>query len=170
MIVERGPAEHGRTAAEHLAAVRLEYEAQVRRFEAARARLLEIMDQKARMRPEALRNSASARMQARLASLPVIEQAKGILMAQRRCQPEEAFELLRRASQRANIKVSVLASLVVQSVASPATGNSSMPAQLDSRHADQARSSSTQPGAGRLNGQPRAGRLNGQRPALGKGR
>jgi hypothetical protein len=52
--------------------------------------------------------------------MPVIEQAKGILMAQQRCGPDEAFDLLRRASQRANIKVSVLAAHIVEQVASPA--------------------------------------------------
>ena len=49
----------------------------------------------------------------------MIEQAKGILMAQYRCLPEEAFELLRRASQRANVKVSVLAVQIVEQIASP---------------------------------------------------
>ena len=48
-----------------------------------------------------------------------IEQAKGILMAQQRCGPDEAFDLLRRASQRANIKISVLAAQIVENVASP---------------------------------------------------
>jgi len=69
--------------------------------------------------PDRLRHSAYARLQARLASMPVIEQAKGVLMAQQRCGPDEAFELLRRASQRANIKVSVLAAQIVEQVASP---------------------------------------------------
>ena len=50
--------------------------------------------------------------------MPVIEQAKGILMAQNRCGPEEAYELLRRASQRANVKVSVLAAQIVAQIAS----------------------------------------------------
>jgi hypothetical protein len=58
------------------------------------------------------------RLQARLESLSVIEQAKGILMAQQRCGPEEAFDLLRRASQRANIKVHVLAVKIVAETAS----------------------------------------------------
>jgi AmiR/NasT family two-component response regulator len=46
--------------------------------------------------------------------MPVIEQAKGILMAQQRCGPDAAFDLLRRASQRANIRVSILAAQIVQ--------------------------------------------------------
>ncbi len=58
---------------------------------------------------------AYARLKARLDTMPVIEQAKGIIMARERCGPEEAFDLLRRASQRANLKVHVLAaSLVAQ--------------------------------------------------------
>src|SRR5215471_13712662 len=44
-----------------------------------------------------------------LDTMPVIEQAKGILMAQRSCGPDEAFDLLRRASQRFNVPVRVLA-------------------------------------------------------------
>jgi AmiR/NasT family two-component response regulator len=50
--------------------------------------------------------------------MPVIEQAKGIVMAQHRCGPEEAFDLLRRASQRNNVKVHVLAEQIVKVVAS----------------------------------------------------
>jgi hypothetical protein len=37
-------------------------------------------------------------LEARLATLPVIEQAKGILMAKQGCDPDEAFDILRRAS------------------------------------------------------------------------
>jgi AmiR/NasT family two-component response regulator len=40
-------------------------------------------------------------------------------MAQYRCPPEEAFDLLRRASQRANVKVSVLAAQIVEQTATP---------------------------------------------------
>jgi AmiR/NasT family two-component response regulator len=68
---------------------------------------------------EILHDSAFARLQARLDSMPVIEQAKGTVMARNRCGPDEAFELLRRASQRANIKVSVLAERIVQQIVSP---------------------------------------------------
>jgi hypothetical protein len=59
----------------------------------------------------------------------VIEQAKGILMAQQGCGPEEAFDLLRRASQRANIKVSVLAAQLVEQVTSRPVGNGALPAR-----------------------------------------
>jgi len=55
----------------------------------------------------------------RLGSMPVIEQAKGILMAQHGGGPEEAFDLLRRASQRFNIPVRVLAARLVHGVQRP---------------------------------------------------
>jgi hypothetical protein len=52
-------------------------------------------------------------------TVPVIEQAKGILMAQQRCDPDEAFDLLRRASQRFNLPVRVLAAQLVRGVRPP---------------------------------------------------
>lgn len=42
-------------------------------------------------------------------SRAVIEQAKGILMAAQRCGPDEAFEVLRRASQNQNRKLRAIA-------------------------------------------------------------
>jgi AmiR/NasT family two-component response regulator len=106
---------------EHLEAARQEFDAQTRRFEAARAHLQETLDRarKGRSQRELLHDSAFARLQARLDTMPVIEQAKGVLMAQNRCGPDEAFELLRRASQRANVKISVLATQIVEQVTSP---------------------------------------------------
>jgi hypothetical protein len=62
---------------------------------------------------ERLRYSAYARLQARLASMPVIEQAKGILMAQYGWREDQAFEALRRVSQRENVKVRDLAASIV---------------------------------------------------------
>jgi AmiR/NasT family two-component response regulator len=59
-----------------------------------------------------------ARLWATLDTLPVIEQAKGIVMALHRCGPEEAFDLLSRASQRANVKVRVLAARLVEQISS----------------------------------------------------
>ena len=102
-----------------LEAMRQEFDAQARRFEQAKARLQATMDKshEARSQRELLHDSAFARLQARLDSMPVIEQAKGILMAQNRCGPGEAFDLLRRASQRANVKVSVLAQQMVEQMA-----------------------------------------------------
>ena len=50
--------------------------------------------------------------------MPVIEQAKGIIMGLQRCGPRQAFGLLRQASQRTNIKVHVLAAQIVEHIAS----------------------------------------------------
>jgi GAF domain-containing protein len=46
----------------------------------------------------------------------VIEQAKGILMSQRRCDAEEAFALLAAASQRSNRKLRDIAQAIVDGV------------------------------------------------------
>lgn len=48
-------------------------------------------------------------------SRATIEQAKGVLMAANHCSPDEAFELLVRASQRENIKLRDLAARLVRS-------------------------------------------------------
>jgi two-component system, response regulator / RNA-binding antiterminator len=60
-------------------------------------------------RKELLSRSEYARLRARIETMPVIEQAKGILMAQSECGPEAAFDLLRRASQHSNVPVRELA-------------------------------------------------------------
>jgi hypothetical protein len=119
-----------------LNAARLEFDAQARRFEDARARLRATFDQIRNGRPQRqiLHDSAFARLQAKLETMPVIEQAKGILMAQYRCPPQEAFDLLRRASQRANVKVSDLAEQIVEQIASPEprpAGRPSLPTSGD---------------------------------------
>ncbi len=44
----------------------------------------------------------------------VIEQAKGILMATYRCGPDEAWDLLRRASRGGGVKAHVLAAKLVE--------------------------------------------------------
>ena len=64
-------------------------------------------------REELLGRSGYARLWARLETMPVIEQAKGILMAQSGCGPEAAFDVLRRASQRSNVPVRDLAAQIV---------------------------------------------------------
>jgi ANTAR domain-containing protein len=74
-----------------------------------------------------LHDPAFARLQAKHETMAVIEQAKGIVMVQRGCSPTEAFDLLRRASQRTNFKVHVLATQIVEHVAS---GNSVTPISL----------------------------------------
>ena len=87
-----------------------------RRLEEAWARSQELMDQieKGRSRRDRLYDSAYARLNARLASMPVIEQAKGILMAQTGCGAQEAFDMLRRASQRSNVRIRDLAGEIVR--------------------------------------------------------
>ncbi|GHF95295.1 MULTISPECIES: ANTAR domain-containing protein [Amycolatopsis] len=61
-----------------------------------------------------------------LASRAAIEQAKGAIMAVRRCPPDEAWQTLRRASQEFNVKVREVAVALVEylggEVAAPAQG------------------------------------------------
>jgi hypothetical protein len=64
-------------------------------------------------RKELLGRSGYARLLARMQTMPVIEQAKGIVMAQSGCGPEAAFDVLRRASQRSNVPVRELAAQIV---------------------------------------------------------
>jgi AmiR/NasT family two-component response regulator len=66
---------------------------------------------------ERLRQSEYARLLARLDTMPVIEQAKGIIMAQSRCGEAEAFDRLRRASQHTNVPVRDLAARIVAQAA-----------------------------------------------------
>lgn len=70
-------------------------------------------------REDRLRVSAMARLQARLDTLPVIEQAKGILICRSGCSPDEAFDILRRASQRTNVKVTDIAAQIVATACVP---------------------------------------------------
>jgi GAF domain-containing protein len=51
--------------------------------------------------------------------MPVIERAKAILMAQHGGDPDEAFDLLRRASQQFNVPVRVLAARLVHGAQGP---------------------------------------------------
>jgi len=82
----------------------------------ARDRLMQTRQELAagRARRQQLHDLSIARLVAQLETMPVIEQAKGILMAQSGCGPEEAFDMLRRASQRSNVKVSELAAKIVE--------------------------------------------------------
>src|SRR5262245_34595387 len=75
-------------------------------------------------------DSELARLKARLETMPVIEQAKGIVMAREGCGPDEAFDRLRRASQRGNVKVHVMAAVLVGQVGTgiaPNPGNQVSP-------------------------------------------
>jgi GAF domain-containing protein len=58
-------------------------------------------------------------MRAAMATRAVIEQAKGIVMAQNRCDADAAFAVLTRASQGRNIKLRDLARDIVAGVSSP---------------------------------------------------
>jgi hypothetical protein len=49
-----------------------------------------------------------------MGAMSVIEQAKGVVIARQRCGPDEACDLLRRMSQRTNVKVHVLAAQIVE--------------------------------------------------------
>lgn len=49
-----------------------------------------------------------------LRTRPVIDQAKGILVAERGCSPDEAFRLLSEASQRENRKIRDIARAMVE--------------------------------------------------------
>jgi response regulator NasT len=51
---------------------------------------------------------------AAMAGREVIEQAKGLLMGYYRCDPEQAFEVLRELSQRANVKLRQVAVELVE--------------------------------------------------------
>lgn len=102
------------TAAREQAQVNLEY------LEASKYRLRRTRQIVAdgRQRRAVLHESAYARLEARLQSMPLIEQAKGILMARTGCGPDEAFELLKTSSQRTNVKIRDLAAEIVGTVGS----------------------------------------------------
>jgi AmiR/NasT family two-component response regulator len=80
---------------------------------AADSRIAQALGNPSRTRKALLQRSEYARLLARLQTMPVIEQAKGIIMAQSRCGQAEAFDLLRRASQRGNVPVRDLAAQLV---------------------------------------------------------
>jgi two-component system, response regulator / RNA-binding antiterminator len=106
--------------AERLAAARATTEANLMRLAQARSELRQTRQliMEGRERRALLHESAYARLAARLESLPLIEQAKGILVAQTGCSPEHAFELLKSASQRSNVKVRDLAAEIVSRASS----------------------------------------------------
>ncbi|WP_217613806.1 ANTAR domain-containing protein [Cellulomonas sp. GbtcB1] len=76
--------------------------------DAARAVAVAARAQEQRRTNEDLRSAMAARA--------VIDQALGVVMAQNRCGPEEAFAILRRASQTRNQKMRDLAAAMVASV------------------------------------------------------
>ena len=80
-----------------------------------------------------LQRSAYARLVARLQTMSVIEQAKGIIMAQSSCGDAEAFDMLRRASQRSNVPVRELAAQLVVKSAAPADSAAAKPRDAAAR-------------------------------------
>lgn len=66
------------------------------------------------MVPEPAQDHDAAALEDHLRSRAVIEQAKGMLMATHQCNADEAFDLLRRASQARNVKVHVLATKLTE--------------------------------------------------------
>ncbi|HEU5042726.1 MAG TPA: ANTAR domain-containing protein [Nocardioidaceae bacterium] len=54
-----------------------------------------------------------AQLREALKTRPVIEQAKGIIMADRKCCPDEAFRVLKRLSMDTNVRIADVASAVV---------------------------------------------------------
>jgi hypothetical protein len=119
--------ERGLVLSQRIAAVQSQLESSMKLLEdnCSDLRVIRQEIQSGRTQREILHDSAYARLQARLDSLPVIEQAKGILMARTGCGAEEAFDLLRKTSQRSNIRVRDLASQIVSRAAMRAEGLSS---------------------------------------------
>ncbi len=70
-------------------------------------------------------------MEEALQSRDVIGQAKGILMAREHVGPDEAFDMLRRASQRVNVKLREVARQIAESAQQPESGP---PAGGDGEH------------------------------------
>lgn len=60
-----------------------------------------------------------AQMQDMLRSRPTIDQAKGIIIRDRRCSPDEAFEVLRQISRDTNVKVADVAATLVREAQNP---------------------------------------------------
>jgi GAF domain-containing protein len=62
-------------------------------------------------------------MQSAMESRAVIEQAKGIIMGERRCTPDQAFKILTEVSQSSNRKLRHVATALVQRTQAPALRN-----------------------------------------------
>jgi GAF domain-containing protein len=64
-------------------------------------------------------STLAAQMQQAMESRAVIEQAKGIIMVQRKCDADEAFSVLVRLSQQTNTKLRAVCAALVQMSISP---------------------------------------------------
>ena len=88
-----------------------------------------------RSQRQLVRAAGFAGPRAGLGFIPVVEQAKGVVMFRQRCGPEEALELLRLASERGSVGVQVLAAQIVTHAASPPADTNSRPTRAAaSRH------------------------------------
>jgi AmiR/NasT family two-component response regulator len=65
------------------------------------------------------REERERNLEAALSSRSVIDQAMGVLMAQARISADEAFDVLRRRSQTANVKLRDLAATVIAEATRP---------------------------------------------------
>ncbi|MFI6868940.1 GAF and ANTAR domain-containing protein [Nocardia sp. NPDC050406] len=94
-----------------------------------------LLDAVTRMRRQA---ELTEQLQAALASRTVIDQALGIVMAQRKCGVDAAFEALRQASQRRNVKVAAVAAdlIRVTTGAEPGTTHFNRPGQRRRKDGD----------------------------------
>ena len=86
--------------------------------DAAVGRAQDFVEELAGTMPLALRLAAQAteiaQLQEALASRSTIDQALGVLMAQNRCTRDQAFAILRRASQNRNIKIRDVAGALIE--------------------------------------------------------
>lgn len=60
-----------------------------------------------------------AHLRRALETRPTIDQAKGVIMADRRCSPEEAFEMLRKVSMDSNVRLADVAAAIVYQASLP---------------------------------------------------
>lgn len=103
--------------------------------DAARDRAQQFVDELAFTLPIAVRlarhSTEVAHLQQALVSRPIIDQALGVLMGQNRCSRDEAFGILRRASQNRNVKLRDVAAAVIDRY----TGHPASPPPTFQRHA-----------------------------------
>jgi len=88
------------------------------RLAATRSRLAEtrILVSAKRIERQELHDLIYARLHARVQAIPIVEQARGIIMAESGCSPDDALAKLTLASRRGNIGVTELAAQVVARV------------------------------------------------------
>jgi GAF domain-containing protein len=76
---------------------------------------------------QAERTLLTRRLEDALHSRAVIDQAVGILMERERLGPEEAFQMLRSASQKLNVKLRVIAAEILESATGPPAPEAAIP-------------------------------------------